>query len=142
MILLRMKKAAEVFLGTRVTHSVITVPASFNYSQCQATKYAGTLAGMNVLCLIKAPIAAAIAYDLHSIVYAQRTVLVFDLGGGSVDVTLSIIEEGIHELKATAGDIHLGGMDFDTRLVNHFIQEFKQRYEKGSSVKLQLLRIL
>lgn len=140
MILLRMKEAAEAFLGKRVTHSVITVPAFFNDSQRRATKHAGTLAGMNVLRIINEPTAAAIAYDFLKIVHGERTVLVFDLGGGSIDVTLLIIEDGIYEVKATAGDIHLGGMDFDTRLVNHFIQEFKRKYKKGLSVKSQLLK--
>lgn len=137
MILSKMKEAAEAFLGRTVTHCVITVPASFNESQRQATRHAGILAGMNVLRTINEPTAAAIAYDLHKIVAdGERNILIFDLGGGSIDVTLLIIEGDIYEVKATAGDIHLGGMDFDTRLVNHFIQEFKRKYKKGMPVNL------
>jgi len=131
MVLLKMKETAEAFLGTTVNSSVITVPAYFNDSQRQATKDAGTISGMDVLRIINEPTAAAIAYDLDKNITGERNVLVFDLGGGSLDVSLLTIEEGILEVKATAGDIHLGGMDFDNRLVNHFIQEFNRKNRRG-----------
>lgn len=135
MVLSKIKETAEAFLGRTITSAVITVPASFNNSQRQATKQAGILAGLNVLRMINEPTAAAIAYSLHKNI--NSSVLIFDLGGGSIDVTLLLIDEGTHEVLATAGDIHLGGMDFDTRLVNHFIQEFQRKYKKGMYVKSQ-----
>ena len=132
MILLKMKETAEAYLGTPVNNAVVTVPAYFNDSQRQATKDAGTISGMNVLRIINEPTAAAIAYGLDKKVVGERNVLIFDLGGGTFDVSLLTIEEGIFEVKATAGDTHLGGEDFDNRLVNHFMQEFKRKYKKGS----------
>jgi len=132
MILLKMKETAEAYLGTTVNNAVVTVPAYFNDSQRQATKDAGTISGMNVLRIINEPTAAAIAYGLDKKVVGERNVLIFDLGGGTFDVSLLTIEEGIFEVKATAGDTHLGGEDFDNRLVNHFMQEFKRKYKKGS----------
>ncbi|KAF9069928.1 heat shock cognate 70 [Rhodocollybia butyracea] len=135
MVLSKMKETAEAFLGTTVKNSVVTVPAYFNDAQRQATKDAGTISGMNILRIINEPTAAAIAYGLDKLkVTGERNVLVFDLGGGSLDVSLLTVEEGIFEVKATAGKTRLGGMDFDNRLVNHFIQEFKRRYKKDLSL--------
>ena len=131
MVLLKMKKTAEDYLGETIYNSVVTVPAYFNDSQRQATKDAGTISGMNVLRIINEPTAAAIAYGLNEKVIGERNVLIFDLGGGTFDVSLLTIEEGLFEVKATAGDTHLGGEDFDNRLVNHFIQEFKRKNKKG-----------
>ena len=131
MVLLKMKETAEAYLGTTVNNAVVTVPAYFNDSQRQATKDAGTISGMNVLRIINEPTAAAIAYGLDKKVTGERNVLIFDLGGGTFDVSLLTIEEGIFEVKATAGDTHLGGEDFDNRLVNHFAQEFKRKNKKG-----------
>lgn len=131
MVLLKMKEVAESYLGYTVTNAVVTVPAYFNDSQRQATKDAGTISGLNVLRIINEPTAAAIAYGLDKKVSGERNVLIFDLGGGTFDVSLLTIEEGIFEVKATAGDTHLGGEDFDNRLVNHFVQEFKRKNKKG-----------
>ena len=131
MVLLKMKETAEAYLGTTINNAVVTVPAYFNDSQRQATKDAGTISGMNVLRIINEPTAAAIAYGLDKKVTGERNVLIFDLGGGTFDVSLLTIEEGIFEVKATAGDTHLGGEDFDNRLVNHFAQEFKRKNKKG-----------
>jgi molecular chaperone DnaK (HSP70) len=130
-VLLKMKETAESYLGYNVNDAVVTVPAYFNDSQIQATKDAGTISGMNVLRIINEPSAAAIAYGLDKKVVGERNVLIFDLGGGTFDVSLLTIEEGIFEAKATAGDTHLGGEDFDNRLVNHFAQEFKRKHTKG-----------
>ena len=130
MVLLKMKETAESYLGGTISNAVVTVPAYFNDSQRQATKDAGTISGMNVLRIINEPRAAAVGYGLDKKV-GERNVLVFDLGGGSFDVSLLTIEENILEVKATAGDIHLGGEDFDNRLVDHFAQEFKRKNKKG-----------
>uniref|UniRef100_A0A8C3XU10 Uncharacterized protein n=1 Tax=Chelydra serpentina TaxID=8475 RepID=A0A8C3XU10_CHESE len=123
MVLTKMKEIAEAYLGKTVTNSVITVPAYFNDSQRQATKDAGTIAGLNVLRIINEPTAAAIAYGLDKKVGGERNVLIFDLGGGTFDVSVLTIEDGIFEVKATAGDTHLGGEDFDSRLVTHLAAE-------------------
>ena len=131
MVLFKMKAAAESYLGESINNAVITVPAYFNDSQRQATKDAGTISGMNILRIINEPTAAAIAYGLDKTAVGERNVLIFDLGGGTCDVSLLTIEEGIFEVEATAGNSHLGGEDFDNRLVNHFVQEFKRRYSKG-----------
>lgn len=131
MVLTKMKETAESYLGATINNAVVTVPAYFNDSQRQATKDAGVIAGLNVLRIINEPTAAAIAYGLDKKVTGERNVLIFDLGGGTFDVSLLTIEEGIFEVKATAGDTHLGGEDFDNRLVNHFIQEFKRKNKKG-----------
>merc|ERR1719238_2435487 len=112
MILVKMKETAEAYLGSEVKDAVVTVPAYFNDSQRQATKDAGVIAGLNVLRIINEPTAAAIAYGLDK-KEGERNVLIFDLGGGTFDVSLLTIEEGIFEVKATAGDTHLGGEDFD-----------------------------
>ncbi|KAJ2913740.1 hypothetical protein MD484_g6671, partial [Candolleomyces efflorescens] len=142
MVLLKMKETAESYLGSTVTNAVVTVPAYFNDSQRQATKDAGTISGMNVLRIINEPTAAAIAYGLDKKVVGERNVLIFDLGGGTFDVSLLTIEEGIFEVKATAGDTHLGGEDFDNRLVNHFIQEFKRKHKKDLSGNPRAVRRL
>ncbi|KAF7321648.1 hypothetical protein MKEN_00686000 [Mycena kentingensis (nom. inval.)] len=142
MVLLKMKETAESYLGTTVNNAVVTVPAYFNDSQRQATKDAGTISGMNVLRIINEPTAAAIAYGLDKKVSGERSVLIFDLGGGTFDVSLLTIEEGIFEVKATAGDTHLGGEDFDNHLVNHFAQEFKRKNKKDLSSNLRALRRL
>jgi L1 cell adhesion molecule like protein len=142
MVLLKMKETAESYLGTTINNSVVTVPAYFNDSQRQATKDAGTISGMNVLRIINEPTAAAIAYGLDKKVIGERNVLIFDLGGGTFDVSLLTIEEGIFEVKATAGDTHLGGEDFDNRLVNHFVQEFKRKNKKDLSSNPRAVRRL
>ncbi|THU99786.1 heat shock cognate 70 [Dendrothele bispora CBS 962.96] len=142
MVLLKMKETAESYLGTAVTNAVVTVPAYFNDSQRQATKDAGTISGLNVLRIINEPTAAAIAYGLDKKVASERNVLIFDLGGGTFDVSLLTIEGGVFEVKATAGDTHLGGEDFDNRLVNHFVQEFKRKNKKDISTNARTLRRL
>ena len=116
MVLTKMKQIAEAYLGKEVKNAVITVPAYFNDSQRQATKDAGTIAGMNVMRIINEPTAAAIAYGLDQ-KGGEKNILIFDLGGGTFDVSLLSIEDGIFEVMATAGDTHLGGEDFDNRLV-------------------------
>ena len=129
MVLTKMKKTAEDYLGKEVKNAVVTVPAYFNDSQRQATKDAGTIAGLNVLRIINEPTAAAIAYGLDKKKQSsgEKNVLIFDLGGGTFDVSLLTIEDRIVEVKATAGDTHLGGEDFDHRMVQHFIKEFKRK---------------
>ena len=124
MVLTKMKKTAEDYLGRTVKDAVITVPAYFNDSQRQATKDAGVIAGLNVLRIINEPTAAAIAYGLDKNVKTERNVLIFDLGGGTFDVSLLSIEDGFLEVKATSGDTHLGGEDFDNLLVDFCIQQF------------------
>ena len=129
MILVKMRETAEAYLGGTVNNAVVTVPAYFTDSQRQATKDAGLIAGLNVLRIINEPTAAAIAYGLDKKIEGERNVLIFDLGGGTFDVSLLTIEEGIFEVKSTAGDTHLGGEDFDNRLVNHFVNEFKRKHK-------------
>ena len=126
MILQKMKEIAESYLGSGVTDAVITVPAYFNDAQRQATKDAGTIAGLNVLRIINEPTAAAIAYGLDKS-SVEKNILIFDLGGGTFDVSLLTMEEGIFEVKATAGDTHLGGEDFDRLLVEYCIDDFKKK---------------
>ena len=130
MILKKMKDTAEAYLGKTVTDAVITVPAYFNDAQRTATKDAGSIAGMNILRIINEPTAAAIAYGLDRQSEQEKNILIFDLGGGTFDVSLLTLEDAIFEVKATAGDTHLGGEDFDNRLVNHFVQEFKRKHKK------------
>ncbi|KAI1162640.1 heat shock protein 70 family [Nemania serpens] len=142
MVLTKMRETAEAYLGGTVNNAVITVPAYFNDAQRQATKDAGLIAGLNVLRIINEPTAAAIAYGLDKKVEGERNVLIFDLGGGTFDVSLLTIEEGIFEVKSTAGDTHLGGEDFDNRLVNHFVTEFKRKYKKDLSTNARALRRL
>ena len=145
MILVKMKETAETYLGHGVQKAVITVPAYFNDSQRQATKDAGTIAGLNVLRVINEPTAAAIAYGLDKKKGSSAgasTVLIFDLGGGTFDVSILQIEEGVFEVKSTAGNTHLGGEDFDQRLVNHFVNEFKRKYGKDLRQNQRALRRL
>ncbi|KAJ4422860.1 Hsp70 chaperone [Gnomoniopsis sp. IMI 355080] len=142
MVLTKMRETAESYLGGTVSNAVITVPAYFNDSQRQATKDAGLISGLNVLRIINEPTAAAIAYGLDKKVEGERNVLIFDLGGGTFDVSLLTIEEGIFEVKSTAGDTHLGGEDFDNRLVNHFVNEFKRKHKKDLSTNPRALRRL
>ena len=127
MILTKMKQVAENFLGKTVDSAVITVPAYFNDAQRQATKDAGTIAGLNVLRIINEPTAAAIAYGLDANAKEEQTVLIFDLGGGTFDVSLLTIDDGIFEVMATAGNTHLGGEDFDNRMVEYFVEEIKKK---------------
>uniref|UniRef100_A0A672K3X5 Heat shock cognate 71 kDa protein n=1 Tax=Sinocyclocheilus grahami TaxID=75366 RepID=A0A672K3X5_SINGR len=142
MVLTKMKEIAEAYLGKTITNAVVTVPAYFNDSQRQATKDAGTISGLNVLRIINEPTAAAIAYGLDKKVGSERNVLIFDLGGGTFDVSILTIEDGIFEVKSTAGDTHLGGEDFDSRMVNHFISEFKRKYKKDISDNKRAVRRL
>ncbi|XP_011034569.1 PREDICTED: heat shock 70 kDa protein-like [Populus euphratica] len=144
MVLTKMKEIAEAYLGHAVNNAVVTVPAYFNDSQRQATKDAGAIAGLNVLRIINEPTAAAIAYglDKKASKSGEHNVLIFDLGGGTFDVSLLTIEEGIFEVKATAGDTHLGGEDFDNRLVNHFVAEFRRKHKKDISANARALRRL
>ena len=137
-----MKEIAEDYLGETVDGAVITVPAYFNDSQRQSTKDAGAIAGLNVLRIINEPTAAAIAYGLDNKTEKERNILIYDLGGGTFDVTLLTIEEGIFEVKATAGDTRLGGEDFDTRLVQHFSQDFKRKHKKDISESKRAVRRL
>merc|ERR1711916_230929 len=137
----KMKEISEAYLGREVKNAVVTVPAYFNDSQRQATKDAGTIAGLNVLRIINEPTAAAIAYGLDK-KDGERNVLIFDLGGGTFDVSLLTIEEGIFEVKATAGNTHLGGEDFDNRLVDHFTREFKRKFRKDLTTNQRALRRL
>merc|ERR1712164_186083 len=128
MILVKMKEVAESYLGKDVNNAVITVPAYFNDSQRQATKDAGVIAGLNVLRIINEPTAAAIAYGLDKKGSGERNILIFDLGGGTFDVTLLTIDDGIFEVKATAGDTHLGGEDFDNKVVSWCAADFNKKY--------------
>ena len=141
MVLTKMKQIAESYLGKEVKNAVITVPAYFNDSQRQATKDAGTIAGLNVMRIINEPTAAAIAYGLDQ-KGGEKNILIFDLGGGTFDVSLLSIEDGIFEVKATAGDTHLGGEDFDNRLVEFFTQEFNRKYHKNLTSSQRALRRL
>ena len=141
MVLLKMKQIAEAYLGKEVKNAVVTVPAYFNDSQRQATKDAGTIAGLNVMRIINEPTAAAIAYGLDQ-KGGEKNILIFDLGGGTFDVSLLSIEDGIFEVKATAGDTHLGGEDFDNRLVEHFTQEFQRKFRKDLTSSQRALRRL
>jgi len=142
MVLSKMKETAEAYLGETVGNAVITVPAYFNDSQRQATKDAGMIAGLNVLRIINEPTAAAIAYGLDKNSKTEMNVLIFDLGGGTFDVSILTIEDGIFEVKATAGDTHLGGEDFDNRLVMHFAEEFKRKTKKDVTGNHRALRRL
>ena len=130
-----MKEIAEVKLGKKVEKAVITVPAYFNDNQRQATKDAGAISGLNILRIINEPTAAAIAYGLGSGKSAkERNVLIYDLGGGTFDVSLLNIQGGVFTVKATAGDTHLGGQDFDTNLLDHCKKEFTRKTKKGEPV--------
>jgi L1 cell adhesion molecule like protein len=143
MVLLKMKEIAESYLGKTIKNAVVTVPAYFNDSQRQATKDAGTISGLNIQRIINEPTAAAIAYGLDKKGDGERNVLIFDLGGGTFDVSLLTIEDGIFEVKATNGDTHLGGEDFDNRIVDFCIADFKKKSGidiKGNARALRRLR--
>ncbi|XP_010931247.1 heat shock cognate 70 kDa protein 2 [Elaeis guineensis] len=144
MVLMKMREIAEAYLGSTVKNAVVTVPAYFNDSQRQATKDAGVIAGLNVMRIINEPTAAAIAYGLDKKAGSagEKNILIFDLGGGTFDVSLLTIEGGIFEVKATAGDTHLGGEDFDNRMVNHFVHEFKWKHKKDIRGNPRALRRL
>ncbi|KAL4336133.1 hypothetical protein GQ457_07G018180 [Hibiscus cannabinus] len=144
MVLIKMREIAEAYLGSTIKNAVVTVPAYFNDSQRQATKDAGAIAGLNVMRIINEPTAAAIAYglDKKATSVGEKNVLIFDLGGGNFDVSLLTIEEGVFQVKATAGDTHLGGEDFDNRMVNHFLREFKGKNKKDISGNPRALRRL
>nr|UNE55959.1 heat shock 70 kDa protein cognate 2 [Paroster macrosturtensis] len=143
MVLAKMREISETYLGGKVTDAVITVPAYFNDSQRQATKDAGVISGLNVLRIINEPTAAALAYGLDKNLTGEKNVLIFDLGGGTFDVSILNINEGsLFEVKSTAGDTHLGGEDFDNRLVNHFVEEFKRKFKKDLAGNNRALRRL
>jgi len=144
MVLTKMKETAEAYLGTTIKDAVITVPAYFNDSQRQATKDAGIISGLNVLRIINEPTAAAIAYGLDKKKGGggEKNVLIFDLGGGTFDVSILSIDDGIFEVKATAGDTHLGGEDFDNRMVEHFVKEFQRKHKKDITGNKRALRRL
>jgi heat shock 70kDa protein 1/2/6/8 len=129
MVLMELKRTAEAYLGSEVTDAVVTVPAYFNDAQRQATKDAGVIAGLNVLRIINEPTAAAIAYGLNQGKSKETNVLIFDLGGGTFDTSILTIDDGIFEVKATAGDTHLGGSDFDHILTEYFMGEFKRKHK-------------
>jgi len=143
MILVKMKEIAEAYLGREVKYAVVTVPAYFNDAQRQATKDAGVIAGLDVLRIINEPTAAAIAYGMDK-KSGEKNIVVFDLGGGTFDVSLLTIDNGVFEVVATAGDTHLGGEDFDQRLTEHFVKIFKKK-NNGIDIKkdpraLQMLK--
>ncbi|CAI0454281.1 unnamed protein product [Linum tenue] len=133
MVLGRMKETAELYLGKQVTNAVVTVPAYFNDSQRRATKDAGVIAGLNVLRIINEPTAGALAYGVNQDPNTKRNIVVYDLGGGTFDVSVLEIEDGIFQVLATGGDTHLGGGDFDQRVVDYFIDVIKKRYDKDVS---------
>jgi len=132
MVLVKMKETAEAFLGKTVKNAVVTVPAYFNDAQRQATKDAGTIAGLNVMRIINEPTAAAIAYGLDK-KSGEKNILVFDLGGGTFDVSLLTIDNGVFEVIATSGDTHLGGEDFDNRVIQHLLKVFKRKHGSDPS---------
>jgi len=142
MVLIKMKQTAEVYLGEAVKNAVVTVPAYFNDQQRQATKDAGAIAGLNVMRIINEPTAAAIAYGLANKAKKEMNVLIFDLGGGTFDVSLLSIDEGVFEVKATAGDTHLGGEDFDQRMMDHFVKEFQRQHKKDLTTSDRAVRRL
>ncbi|KAJ3668954.1 hypothetical protein LUZ60_010904 [Juncus effusus] len=145
MVLVKMKEVAELYLGHTVKDAVVTVPAYFNDSQRRATKGAGAIAGLNVMRIMDEPTAAAVAYsfDKQRGGYSRpKNVFVFDLGGGTFDVSLVRINGSLFEVKATAGDTHLGGEDFDNRLLIHFAEEFKRKYNKDITCNARAVRRL
>jgi len=144
MVLTKMKETAEAYLGQPIKDAVITVPAYFNDAQRQATKDAGIISGLNVLRIINEPTAAAIAYGLDKKKQntQEKNVLIFDLGGGTFDVSILSIDDGVFEVKSTAGDTHLGGEDFDNRMVEHFVKEFQRKHKKDIRGNKRALRRL
>jgi len=144
MVLTKMKETAEAYLGHPLKDAVVTVPAYFNDAQRRATKDAGIIAGLNILRIINEPTAAAIAYglDKNKGNGKEKNVLIFDLGGGTFDVSILSIDDGIFEVKSTAGDTHLGGEDFDNRMVDHFVKEFQRKHKKNITGNKRALRRL
>ena len=142
MVLTKMRDISEAKLGKEVKKAVVTVPAYFNDSQRLATKDAGAIAGLDVLRIINEPTAAAIAYGLDRQSKSEKNVLIFDLGGGTFDVSLLNISGGVFAVKATAGDTHLGGEDFDNTLLEHFKNEFKRKTKLDISDDARALRRL
>merc|ERR1719169_60084 len=140
MVLTKMKETAENYLGKEVKHAVVTVPAYFNDAQRQSTKDAGVIAGLNILRIINEPTAAAIAYGLDK--KTEKNIVVYDLGGGTFDVSLLTIDNGVFEVVATAGDTHLGGEDFDQRVMQHFIKVFEKKNKKDLSKDKRALQKL
>jgi heat shock protein 1/8 len=138
----KMREIAEAYLNRPVKNAVVTVPAYFNDSQRKATKDAGVIAGLNVMQIINEPTAAAIAYGFDKVTIDKRNVLIFDLGGGTADVSLLIIANSTFEVKAVVRDTHLGGEDFDNRMVKHFIEIFKRHHKKDISGNAKALRRL
>lgn len=133
MILVKMKEIAETKLGKKVVNAVVTVPAYFNDGQRQATKDAGVISGLNVVRILNEPTAAAIAYGLDKKTGGEKHILVFDLGGGTFDVSVLTIDAGVFEVLATSGDTHLGGEDFDQRVLDYFIKSIKKKNNKDIS---------
>ncbi|XP_022779048.1 heat shock protein 70 B2-like [Stylophora pistillata] len=143
MVLTKMKEVAEAYLGQTIKDAVVTVPAYFNDSQRQATKDAGTIAGLNVIRIINEPTAAALAYGLEKNLIGEKNVLIFDLGGGTFDVSVLTIDEGsFFQVLSTAGNTHLGGEDFDNRMVDYFVSDFKQKHKKDLKTNPKSLRRL
>merc|ERR1719238_959280 len=141
MILGKMKEIAESFLGRKIANAVVTVPAYFNDAQRQATKDAGTISSLNVMRIINEPTAAAIAYGLDK-KGGEKNILVFDLGGGTFDVTVLTIDNGVFEVVSTNGDTHLGGEDFDQRVMEYFIKLIKKKYGKDISADKRAMQKL
>lgn len=143
MVLTKMKETAEAYLGQSIRDAVVTVPAYFNDAQRQATKDAGHIAGLNVMRIVNEPTTAALAYGLEKNLTGEKNVLIFDLGGGTFDVSILTIDEGsMFEVRSTAGDTHLGGEDFDNRMVKHFVAEFRRKHHKDISNNPRALRRL
>jgi heat shock protein 1/8 len=142
MILKKKREIAEAYLDRAVKNVVVTVPAYFNDSQRMATKDAGGIAGLNVMQIINEPTAPAIAYGFDKVTIDKRNVLIFDLGGGTADVSLLTIDNSTFQVKSVAGDTHLGGEDFDNRMVKHFVEIFKRHHKKDISGNAKALRRL
>jgi L1 cell adhesion molecule like protein len=142
MVLSKMQEIAETQLTDKVTEPVVTVPVYFNDGQRQATKDAGVIAGLNILRIINEPTAAAIAFGLNEKSADERSALIFDLGGGTFDVSLLDINGGMFEVRATAGDTHLGGEDFDNRMVNYFADRFQKKFKSDLRQSPRALRTL
>nr|CAI39094.1 ER-type hsp70 [Paramecium tetraurelia] len=141
MVLTKMKEISETYLGKKVINAVVTVPAYFNDAQRQATKDAGTISGLNVVRILNEPTAAAIAYGLDK-KDGEKNILVFDLGGGTFDVSILTIDNGVFEVVATLGDTHLGGEDFDQRIIDHFIKVIKKKHNKDISADKRAIQKL
>lgn len=138
-----MKQIAEKYLNETVTDAVITVPATFNDSQRQATSDAGTIAGLNVLRIISEPVAAAMAFSFDKQIYDGRTILIFDLGGGTTNVSVVIVDEGgIFEVKSTSGNVLMGGEDFHNRMVTYFLKEIQHKHNKDLSQNKRVVQKL